>query len=153
MSPQISSRDILFLFFLATSDVLAHMDEILRMQEELFASNPDHRHEDPFIINVNPSVCYPSLFSISTHNDQPKHRLYTWARNFTHPSPTILIPRDLPSSFPSTTVDIHIIIPYGEEHVIIPSQQIIYLYGNSSQINTMKAWMDAKKASMSMNKA
>lgn len=131
VSPPISVRDTFFIFFLATNDVSMNRDEILRIRDEFFASDPTSR--DSFIINVDPSS-HPSRFSISAPNDQPKYRMYAQIRHYAHQPPAVVVRRDLPPSLFEAMVDIYMVVPYGAEKVILPSRtwQFLYLYGNSS---------------------
>lgn len=112
MAPPISSRDLAFFHFLADNDIMENRDEILRLRDEAFAENLTR--QDPFIISID-LLSYPPDFCIFTHNYEPEYHLYQPTRQF----------NSTPSAVPgvashSNNVVIHIIVPYGNEDVIVP---------------------------------
>lgn len=125
VSPPISSRDLAFLRFLATENVVAHCDEILATRKKLFARHPTRPHS--FIIHVNLST-HPPDFSLLP-SDKPKYRLYEpAAKKYSHTS-SIVVSRVAPRS---VIVEIHAAVPYGQERVVIPCA--------SDMVNSLFEW-------------
>lgn len=125
MSPPISFRDLAFFHFLAIDEMNAYRSDILRMRDEFFAS--DHRRDGrSFIICLDHSDS-PLQVSIIAHHDQSKHRQYNATRHYSQIFSTV-VPRPLSRS---AIVDVHIVVPYGEESIYIsyPSDMASALFG------------------------
>lgn len=103
----------------------AHRGEILRLRDEFLAADP-RREGRSFIICIDHSNSLLEL-SIMTHRDQPKYRQYDATRHYSQIFSTV-VPRPLSRS---AIVDIHIIVPYGEEDIYIsyPSDMANALFG------------------------
>lgn len=87
--------------------------EILRLRDRSFASN-FAAPQKSFIISIDP-LSHPSDFRIFTHDNKPEFRLYKSTRQF-NDTPSAVLGEPLRPG----TNDVHIVVPYGKEDVVIP---------------------------------
>lgn len=129
VAPLISSRDLAFFHALADNDVMKYNKEILTFRDWEFTGHLAGCR-DSFVIVLDPSS-YPPRFGVFPHDYELQFTLYATTRQFS----------DTPSAEPgapshSNSIDIHIVVPYGKEKVIVPysSDMANSLFGSKTQL-------------------